>query len=83
MDERMIELIAVGASVAASCQPCLEYHVGKALEIGIDRDEIAEAVDVAKLVRKGAANNMDKHAFNLIRKRLPLTSPETETCKCC
>jgi AhpD family alkylhydroperoxidase len=83
MDERMKELIAVGASVAASCQPCLEYHVGKALEIGIGRDEIAEAADVAKAVRTGAANNMDKHAFNVIQKRLPSASPQTEPCNCC
>lgn len=83
MDDRMKKLIAVGASVGANCHPCLEYHVGKALELGIDRDEIMEAVDVAQAVRKGAASSMDKLAVSLIRDRLPLTSPETETCSCC
>jgi len=83
MDERMKKLIAVGASVGANCHPCLEYHVGKALESGIARDEIMEAVDVAKAVRKGAASSMDKLAVSLIRDRLPMTSPETETCSCC
>ncbi|MHB9097907.1 MAG: sigma-70 family RNA polymerase sigma factor [Syntrophales bacterium] len=32
MDERTKKLIAVGASVGANCHPCLEYHVGRALE---------------------------------------------------
>jgi alkylhydroperoxidase/carboxymuconolactone decarboxylase family protein YurZ len=27
MDERIKELIAIGASVGAHCQPCLTYHV--------------------------------------------------------
>ena len=30
MDEKVKELIAVGASVGAHCQPCLTYHVVKA-----------------------------------------------------
>ena len=83
MDDRMKKLIAVGASVGANCHPCLEYTVGKALETGIERDEIMEAVNIAKGVRQGAASSMDKLALNLIEDRLPMTSPETETCSCC
>jgi AhpD family alkylhydroperoxidase len=83
MDDRMKQLIAVGASVGANCHPCLEYNVGKALELGIDRDEIMKAVDVAKAVRQGASSSMDKLAVSLIRDRLPLTSPEAEKCGCC
>jgi AhpD family alkylhydroperoxidase len=60
-----LELIAVGASVAANCQPCLEYNVGKALEYGADSQQIAEAIEVGKRVRQGAAVKMDKLALNL------------------
>ena len=59
MDDRTKKLIAVGASVGANCHPCLEYTIGKALEAEIGRDEIMEAVDVAKAVRQGAASSMD------------------------
>jgi AhpD family alkylhydroperoxidase len=83
MNDRIKQLIAVGASVGANCHPCLEYTIGKALELGIDRDEIMMAVDVAKVVRQGASSSMDKLAVSLIRDRLPLTSPETEKCSCC
>jgi AhpD family alkylhydroperoxidase len=82
MDEQTKKLIAIGASVGANCHPCLEYHVGKALEAGINRDEIMEAVDFAKAVRRGAASSMDKLAMTLIRNRLPLTSEVSGECSC-
>ncbi len=60
MDNLTKELIAVGASVAANCGPCLKYHVDKAREFGADRKQIDAAVGVGKLVRKGAAGKMDQ-----------------------
>lgn len=66
IDDRVKELIAVGASVTANCLSCLEYHVGKALENGADRQEITEAVAVGKTVRKGAATKTEKLAFSLL-----------------
>jgi len=60
MDIRIKELIAIGASITASCKPCLEYHVAKAKESGANDQEIAEAVAVGKMVRKGAASKMDQ-----------------------
>ena len=83
MDEQTKKLIAVGASVGANCHPWLEYHVGKALEFGIDRNEIMEAVNIAKVVGQGAASSMDKLAMTLIQDRLPSTSGVNEVCRCC
>jgi AhpD family alkylhydroperoxidase len=83
MDDRMKQLIAVGASVGANCHPCLEYTVSKALEAGIDRDEIMEAINIAKGVRQGAASSMDKLALKLVRDSFPLTSLEADKCSCC
>jgi AhpD family alkylhydroperoxidase len=79
----MRQLIAVGASVGANCHPCLEYNVGKAMEMSIDRDEIMMAIDVAKAVRKGAASSMDKLALNLVHGKLPVTLSGTQECSCC
>ena len=32
LDIRTRELIAIGASITANCQPCLQYHVSRAIE---------------------------------------------------
>jgi AhpD family alkylhydroperoxidase len=60
LDEKLQELIAIGASVSAYCHPCVKYHVAKAREMKIDEDDIRQAIDVGKMVRKGAAGQMDK-----------------------
>jgi len=65
LDNRTIRLIAVGASITANCQPCLEANVAKALEDGADKQEIAEAIEVGNMVRRGAASKMDKFATSL------------------
>jgi AhpD family alkylhydroperoxidase len=65
LDKQILELIAVGASVAANCQPCLEYNVGKALEYGADGQQIAAAIKVGQKVRQGAATKMDQFALSL------------------
>ncbi|MBI5353091.1 MAG: carboxymuconolactone decarboxylase family protein [Chloroflexi bacterium] len=65
LDNRTIELIAVGSSITANCQPCLQYHAKKALENGADEQEVAEAIEVGRLVRKGATSNMEKFIASL------------------
>lgn len=60
LDAKIKELIAVGASISANCHPCVKHHVGKARELKISEDEILQAIDVGKMVRKGAAGEMDK-----------------------
>lgn len=83
MDDRTKKLIAVGASIGANCHPCLEYHVGKALESGIDKGEIMEAIDVAKAVRGGATASMDKLALKLLSNKLSPQSCESRESNCC
>ena len=67
MDIRTKELIAIGASITANCQPCLRYHVSKAKENGAAEAEISEAIAVGKMVRKGAQAKMDKFALTVYK----------------
>jgi arsenite methyltransferase len=60
------ELIAVGASVTAHCQPCLTYHVGKAREMGIAEQDIREAVAVGHQVEKGSMAAMTVFAKGVL-----------------
>ena len=65
LDDRTKRLIAVGASITANCQPCLEINFAKALEDGADAQEIAQAIEIGKMVRRGAASKMDQFASGL------------------
>lgn len=55
---RQRELAAIGASLASNCIPCIKYHVRKAREAGLTREEIAEAIEVADVVRKVPAGKV-------------------------
>ena len=82
MDEQTLRLIAVGASTAANCQPCLETSIAQALECGADEQEVAEAIGVGKMVRKGAASKMDQFISSL-RQADPLaTDSSNQGCGC-
>ncbi len=65
-DAKMKELIAIGASVACNCHPCVKYHTGKAKELNIEPELVKQAIEVGKMVRKGAAGEMD----NLLEKEI-------------
>lgn len=82
LDKRIVELVAIGASVTANCQPCLQYHVDKALESGAADLEIAEAIEVAKAVRKGAAAKMDTFAAGISKTVASNAGAPTEGCGC-
>jgi AhpD family alkylhydroperoxidase len=47
IDRKTKELVAIGASLAAKCQGCLEGHIKKALKFGATREEISEAIAIA------------------------------------
>ena len=79
LDDRSTELVAVGASVTANCLSCLEDHVGKATENGVSAEEIAQAIDVGKMVRKGAAGKMDKLA-EALRRAAPSEAGASTAC---
>lgn len=66
MDNRTKMLIAIGASVAANCQPCLKTAITQAQKAGAEKKEILEAIGIARIVRKGAFGKMDKFASTLV-----------------
>ena len=77
MDERTRELIAIGASVGAHCQPCLAWHVDKARELGIDDETIRAAIEVGHMVEKGAMSAMRKFSAEILTQE---AAPETACC---
>jgi AhpD family alkylhydroperoxidase len=68
MDERIKELVAMGAAAAANCHPCMDYHLAKCDELGIERAEVAAAVNVGLMVNRGAESRIRKKARELLGK---------------
>lgn len=54
MNTETEELIALGASAAAHCQPCLQHHVARAKELGIAEDAVRHAIEIGRMVSRGA-----------------------------
>ncbi len=87
MDERIKELIAIGASVSAHCQPCLTYHVEKARELGIDDEQIRAAIETGQMVERGATSAMRKFSATMLDTsstgRAACSSDNTPPTACC
>ena len=81
-DTRTTELIALGASVAANCQACVTYHMAKAVDSGVEPDEIIQAVEVGKMVRKGAAAKIDQVIEGRLRSATTAPGRLETDCEC-
>jgi AhpD family alkylhydroperoxidase len=76
-DNRTTALIAIGASVAANCQSCAESHLAQAAEYGIEQNEVAQAVEIGRMVRRGAAASVDRAVDRLLHKDASATNSAT------
>jgi len=55
LEEKILYLIAVGASVGADCQRCLKASIALALQAGATEREVEEARAVGKKIQRSAA----------------------------
>lgn len=65
MDDQVNELIAIGASVACNCHPCVKFHLEKAQNLNIYPELVMKALEVGKMVRKGAAGQMNEMLMSI------------------
>ncbi|MEI8355503.1 MAG: carboxymuconolactone decarboxylase family protein [Deltaproteobacteria bacterium] len=82
LDDKIQELIALGASYAVNCKPCMEYHRKKAEKAGATTTEMLAAVAVGEKVRNGAhtkSKSFVKDVFGKIECEACFTSGNT----CC
>lgn len=54
LEDKIENLIAIGAATAANCIPCFEHLYEKAVNSGLTPAEIKRASDIAGQVKKGA-----------------------------
>jgi AhpD family alkylhydroperoxidase len=73
--EQVRELIALGAAMAANCEPCLIHHARKGQEVGLTAAHMREAIAVGRMVKEAAARIINGRAENLI--------PDPAAASCC
>jgi AhpD family alkylhydroperoxidase len=56
--EQVQELVAIGAAIAANCEPCFRHHFDKARKLGVSKEDMARAVATAQMVKETPARAM-------------------------
>jgi len=84
--ESVKELVAIGASIAANCEPCFEFHEAKARKLGVSDADMWQAVETAQMVKETPARAVLKLADSHLRHPAEIPRPEAErpeTESCC
>lgn len=68
LNARTTELVGIAAAVAGHCQPCFDFHYGKALELGVKLEEVQATVRLARAVRAAGDRHMDEHVEDALRR---------------
>ncbi len=78
---QVAELVAIGAAIAANCEPCLKYHYDQARKLGVSDLDMRYAVDLAQKVKDTPARAM----LNLAERYLGPATDDTKSAagSCC
>jgi alkylhydroperoxidase/carboxymuconolactone decarboxylase family protein YurZ len=86
LEDKIENLIAIGAATAANCIPCFEHLYEKAINSGITTAQIKRASDIAELVKKGAHIALTNSVNELIgieeTQNLPCEQTAIKSCGC-
>ena len=77
--DAVAELVAIGAAIAANCEPCFKYHFQQAKKFGVSREDMMRAVKTAQSVKETPAKAM----LQLARRYLegdPAGLPVVQSC---
>jgi AhpD family alkylhydroperoxidase len=75
------ELVAIGAAIAANCEPCLKYHYREADQLGVSKADMAKAMETAARVKDSPHQAILRLADNLIG--AGLSQPADVSDRCC
>ncbi|MDZ7735694.1 MAG: carboxymuconolactone decarboxylase family protein [Gammaproteobacteria bacterium] len=75
----MRELVALGAAIGASCEPCFEFHYDKARKLGVSVEAMREAVRIGEAVKAASAKNI----VGLADRTIGAHEPKPATGSCC
>jgi len=74
------ELVAMGAAIAANCEPCLKYHYREAQKLGVHKEDMARAVEIGAKVKDSPHQAILQLANRLTGAALRQPSSEPDAC---
>lgn len=79
LTDQLKELIALGAAIAASCEPCLKFHFDKARTLGVPAEAMREALRIGEAVKAASAKNIVAVADGMLGSE----ARQAKTSSCC
>lgn len=70
------ELVAIGAAIASNCEPCFKHHYNEAPKLGVSKEDMRLAVDLAQAVKDTPARDV----LELAQRHLGEVSLEAVSC---
>ena len=67
------ELVAIGAAIASNCEPCFKHHYNEARKLGVSKEDMRLAVDIAQAVKDNPARAVLALAEKFLGAPRPLT----------
>ena len=74
------ELVAIGAAIAANCEPCLKYHYRQAQLLGVSKTDMASAVKMAVGVKDSPHQSILRLANRLTGSGLSTAEAAADPC---
>ena len=74
------ELVAIGAAIAANCEPCFKYHYTAALRLGVSKADMARAVETAVRVKDSPHQSILRLTDKLVRTNLSNSTAASDPC---
>lgn len=79
LTEQIKELVALGAAIAASCEPCFKFHYDKAHNLGLSPEIMREAVRIGEAVKAASTKNI----LGLADRMFVADEPKAVSTSCC
>lgn len=77
---QVAELVAIGAAIAANCEPCFKYHYDQARKLGVSDLDMRYAVDLAQKVKDTPARAMLEMAERYLGPVTPESKAAASSC---
>ena len=73
------ELVAIGAAIGSNCEMCFKHHYNEARKLGVSKEDMRLAVEMAAAVKETPARSI----LELADKYLSVPQPPATTSSCC